>query len=276
MAVRSSLRRRRTRGGAGDLRHLQRVGQPRGPVVALRREEALRLVLHPAEGLAVQDAVAVARGSPCAGAGLHRPLPIDEAVVAAGIGENISRCHSMVRSRTSIFSNLLSSRAKGGTVHAFLPYILHSSPFFPSARRPMGPKQAQGAAAKGCRRPLQTCVFAHASRSADAFSRRMGQITSRAHPPSSAGFAQPVLSTPVAALRRPRKLRLFHSPGSRSLSRARWADNLSSSSPVVTPGLRGRSFIHLAEAPAAPCKNAPLLTPPDPRSPSRAGWADRP
>ena len=43
-----------------DLRHLERVGQPRPVVIAGRREEHLRLVLQPAERLAVDDAIAIA------------------------------------------------------------------------------------------------------------------------------------------------------------------------------------------------------------------------
>ena len=42
--------------GAGDLRHLQRVGQPGAVMVALRREKDLSLLLEPAERLAVDDA----------------------------------------------------------------------------------------------------------------------------------------------------------------------------------------------------------------------------
>jgi hypothetical protein len=45
---------------ARDLRDLQRVGQPRAEVVALRRYEHLRLVLQPPERLAVHDPVAIA------------------------------------------------------------------------------------------------------------------------------------------------------------------------------------------------------------------------
>ena len=45
---------------ARDLRDLERVRQPRAVVIAGRREEDLRLVLQPAERLAVDDAVAVA------------------------------------------------------------------------------------------------------------------------------------------------------------------------------------------------------------------------
>ena len=45
---------------ARDLRHLERVRQPRAVVVAARREEHLRLVLQAAERLGVDDAVAVA------------------------------------------------------------------------------------------------------------------------------------------------------------------------------------------------------------------------
>ena len=46
--------------GPGDLRHLQRVRQPRPIVIAGRREEHLRLVLEAAKRLAVDDAIAVA------------------------------------------------------------------------------------------------------------------------------------------------------------------------------------------------------------------------
>ena len=45
---------------AGDLRHLQRVGEPGAVMVALEADEDLGLVLEPAEGGRVQDAVAVA------------------------------------------------------------------------------------------------------------------------------------------------------------------------------------------------------------------------
>jgi hypothetical protein len=50
----------RARHGAGDLRGLQRVREARAVVVALRRDEDLRLVLEPPERLAVHHAVAVA------------------------------------------------------------------------------------------------------------------------------------------------------------------------------------------------------------------------
>ena len=48
------------RDAARDLRDLERVGQPRAVVIALGREEHLRLVLQPAERLAVDHAIAVA------------------------------------------------------------------------------------------------------------------------------------------------------------------------------------------------------------------------
>jgi hypothetical protein len=47
-------------GGAGDLGHLEGVGQSNPVVVTLGRHEHLGLVLEPAEGLRVDDAVAVA------------------------------------------------------------------------------------------------------------------------------------------------------------------------------------------------------------------------
>ena len=46
--------------GARDLRDLERVRQPGPVVIAGWREEHLRLVLQPPEGLAVDDAVAIA------------------------------------------------------------------------------------------------------------------------------------------------------------------------------------------------------------------------
>ena len=45
---------------AGDAARLERVGEPRAVVVALGGDVHLRLVLEAAEGLAVDDAVAVA------------------------------------------------------------------------------------------------------------------------------------------------------------------------------------------------------------------------
>ena len=50
----------RPRQRAGDLRHLDRMGQPGAVVVALVGDEDLRLVLQPAEGGRMDDAVAVA------------------------------------------------------------------------------------------------------------------------------------------------------------------------------------------------------------------------
>ena len=50
----------RARQRAGDLRHLDRVGQPGAVMIALMRDEHLGLVLQPAEGGRMDDAVAVA------------------------------------------------------------------------------------------------------------------------------------------------------------------------------------------------------------------------
>ena len=49
-----------TRQCPGNLRHFQRVRQPRAVVVAFRREEHLRFVFQAAKRFAVDDAVAVA------------------------------------------------------------------------------------------------------------------------------------------------------------------------------------------------------------------------
>ena len=82
---------------AGDLRDLDRVGEPGAVVVALMRDEDLRLVLQAAEGGGVDDAVAVAlerRAGRALGlvleaaarlrgiAGIWRPRAVAEADVA--------------------------------------------------------------------------------------------------------------------------------------------------------------------------------------------------
>src|SRR5262245_47466043 len=46
---------------AGDLRHFERVGQTRTVVIAFVIDEDLGLVVEPAEGRRVKDAVAIAR-----------------------------------------------------------------------------------------------------------------------------------------------------------------------------------------------------------------------
>ena len=54
------VQRERARDGARDARHLEGVSEPGAVVVALGRDEHLRLVLEPTEGLGVHDPVAVA------------------------------------------------------------------------------------------------------------------------------------------------------------------------------------------------------------------------
>ena len=54
----------RAGGAAGDLRDLDRVGQTRAEVVALVRNEDLRLVLQPAKRARMDDAIAVPRRRP--------------------------------------------------------------------------------------------------------------------------------------------------------------------------------------------------------------------
>ena len=51
---------KRPRHGAGDLRHLETMGEPRAVVIALVIDEHLGLVGEPTEGGRMQDAVAVA------------------------------------------------------------------------------------------------------------------------------------------------------------------------------------------------------------------------
>ena len=87
------VQRQNARETARDLRHLQRMRQPRAVIVAFVLHEDLRLVLEPAEGGGVDDAIAVALDSRCAWrfplqgkdghgwsrAASHRPLGLKEA-----------------------------------------------------------------------------------------------------------------------------------------------------------------------------------------------------
>jgi hypothetical protein len=45
--------------GAGNLRNLKRMGETRAIVIAVRRQENLRLMLETAKGFAVDDAVSI-------------------------------------------------------------------------------------------------------------------------------------------------------------------------------------------------------------------------
>ena len=54
------IQRQRTRDGAADLRHLDRVGHPCPEQVTFVVDEHLSLVGQPAEGIGVNDAIAVA------------------------------------------------------------------------------------------------------------------------------------------------------------------------------------------------------------------------
>ena len=60
-SARSSSSAKRAGERAGDLRHFEAVGQPRAVMIALVIDEDLGLVVQPAEGGRMQDAVAVAR-----------------------------------------------------------------------------------------------------------------------------------------------------------------------------------------------------------------------
>ncbi len=59
-SARSSSSASTPRHGAGDLRHFQRMGEPRAVIIAFMLHEDLRLVLEPAKGRGMDDAVAVA------------------------------------------------------------------------------------------------------------------------------------------------------------------------------------------------------------------------
>ena len=65
----------RPRDGAGDLGNLERMGEPGAVMIPLRGKENLRFVFEAAEGLAVQDPVAVPLVSRAVSTGLLLPLP---------------------------------------------------------------------------------------------------------------------------------------------------------------------------------------------------------
>ena len=74
---------------AGDLRHFEAVGQPRAVMIAFVIDEDLGLVVQPAEGGRMQDAVAVAR---IRRAGIGRRL-VDQPPTAAARLDGIGRKH---------------------------------------------------------------------------------------------------------------------------------------------------------------------------------------
>ena len=71
---------------ARDLADFQRVGQPAAVMVALMRDEHLRLVLQPAEGGGMEDAVAVALEGRAVGRLRLRPAPAAPGRGRGGIG----------------------------------------------------------------------------------------------------------------------------------------------------------------------------------------------
>jgi hypothetical protein len=76
----------RPRDDPRDRRRLERVGHPRAVVVPLRVDEDLRLPLEAAEGLGVDDAIAVALELGAHAAGLLRPLPAPRLQRRNGVG----------------------------------------------------------------------------------------------------------------------------------------------------------------------------------------------
>ena len=72
--------------GTGDLRHLQRMRQARAEMVAAGIDEDLRLMFQPAEGLAVDDAVAVMLPDRAQAVRRFRPLPAAAGMAVRGPG----------------------------------------------------------------------------------------------------------------------------------------------------------------------------------------------
>ena len=89
----------RPRHGAPDLGHLQRVGHAGAVVVAPGRDVYLRLVLHPPEEAAVQDAVPVPLKGRAEGTLLFRPVP------AGRIGKGRPRAEQLPFDSLCAFSN---------------------------------------------------------------------------------------------------------------------------------------------------------------------------
>ena len=88
------------RGRPGDLADIEGMGQAHAVVVALGREEYLRLVLQAAERLGVDDPVAVAleTGAEGGSGASVRSRPLDSAERTAK-SDNVSRSIRSVRSR---------------------------------------------------------------------------------------------------------------------------------------------------------------------------------
>ena len=96
------------RDGARDLRDLERVRQARPVVIAGRREEHLRLVLQPAEGLAVDDAVAVALKRGTDGIlGLRTHAPAAVGALRPPAARAISRSRLSRSSRMAVATTLI-------------------------------------------------------------------------------------------------------------------------------------------------------------------------
>jgi hypothetical protein len=110
-SARSSFRRSAARDRAGDVRDVERVGQADPVVVALGRQEHLRLMLQPAERFGVRDAIAVPLEDRA-----DRILGLD-ALASLGLrgergaAESVSRSICSVRSRGLVIAIML---APGG------------------------------------------------------------------------------------------------------------------------------------------------------------------
>ena len=104
--------------GAGNLRDLQRMGQPGAVQVALRREEHLRFLLETPEGLAVQHPVAVPLKHRA-----QRVLRLRHSSAAACIAEGRPR-------RKGKMLDLFGFPAH---IHTDPPFVFRASPL-PSAR----------------------------------------------------------------------------------------------------------------------------------------------
>ena len=107
--------------GAGDLRHLQRMGQPGAVQVPFRGQEYLGLLLQAAERLAVQHPVAVTLKHRA-----QRILRLRHRPAAAGIAEGRPRCKGQV---FDLFGSL-------AHIHAGpLPFLVLLPPFHRKSRR---------------------------------------------------------------------------------------------------------------------------------------------
>ena len=176
----------RPRHGARERRHLEGVGEPGAVVVARRRDEDLGLVLQPAEGGGVEDAVAVALEGGPQRVGLLRALA-DRALGARGAGAE-GRLRGR-RRRQGPWPSGIGKTHGPGTLRSDLALVAHRADRDRQRRDGLGDRRGEGEG------PLQPVALG-------ARSRRTPPGSSRAE--SSTAITSSTLIAATGARRRRR------------------------------------------------------------------------